>query len=102
VIVETDQPSASTVITEPASDSISDKPDLILPMLATRGLVGEICIWHGTLPLPPAGGILLQNFAEQGALAIERSRSVEAELAALRNRTAPIDAAVVNRHSSLA
>ncbi len=100
VIVESDQPSASTVITEPASNPISDKPDRILPMMATRGLVGEICIWRGALPLPAAGGILLQNFAEQGALAIERTRLAEAELAALRDRTAPIDAAVMNRHSS--
>jgi K+-sensing histidine kinase KdpD len=102
VIVESDQSSASTVVTEPASDSTSDKPDRILPMLATRGLVGEICIWHGTLPLPPAGGILLQNFAEQGALAIERTRLAEAELAALRDRAAPIDGTAMNRHSSLA
>ena len=41
-------------------------------MLAPHRLVGEIRLWRGRTPLPPANGILLQNFAEQGALAIER------------------------------
>jgi hypothetical protein len=41
-------------------------------MLAPHRLIGEIRLWQGHTPLPPANGILLQNFAEQGALAIER------------------------------
>ena len=41
-------------------------------MFAPHRMVGEIRLWQGHAPLPAANGILLQNFAEQGALAIER------------------------------
>ena len=78
-IVETDGPSTPIMVSRPPEGSASTPPDRILPLLATRGLVGEIRIWRGALPLPPANGILLQNFAEQGALAIERVQAVEAE-----------------------
>jgi hypothetical protein len=44
-------------------------------MLAPHRLIGEIRLWQGPAPLPPANGILLQNFAEQGALAIERAQA---------------------------
>ena len=44
-------------------------------MLAPHRLIGEIRLWQGHTPLPPANGILLQNFAEQGALAIERTQA---------------------------
>lgn len=91
VVVETDQPPASIVVSVPSGGSASNQPDRILPLLATRGLVGEIHIWHGTRPLPAVNGILLQNFSEQGALAIERTQTAEAELAALRRQLAASD-----------
>lgn len=84
VIVETDRLSTPIKISAPASGTASDKPDYILPLLATEKLVGEISLWRGTLPLPAVQGVLLQNFAEQGALAIERALQAEAELQALR------------------
>jgi len=88
VVVEADQLSTPIVISAPPTGAAEEKPDEILPMLAPRELVGEIRLWRGRLPLPPASGILLQNFAEQGALAIERVQGAEAELAALRNEIA--------------
>ncbi len=91
VIVQIDQLPASVVINAPEGASQPDQPDRILPMQATRGLVGEICIWRGARPLPAASGILLQNFAEQGALAIERTQLAEAELQALRRRAGLAD-----------
>ena len=84
VTVQIDQPPTAIKISVPSSGLTSAQPDRILPMLATNRLVGEICIWHGALPLPAANGVLLQNFAEQGALAIERALQAEAELQALR------------------
>jgi K+-sensing histidine kinase KdpD len=72
VVVEPDQASDSIMVGVPSSSSSAQNPDQILPMLAPHRLVGEIRLWRGRTPLPAANGILLQNFAEQGALAIER------------------------------
>jgi K+-sensing histidine kinase KdpD len=94
VIVEPLQTSTAIKISAPASGTARAKPDQILPMLPTDKLVGEICIWRGTLPLPAANGVLLQNFAEQGALAIERALQAESELKALRNHLAKSDPAL--------
>jgi two-component system, OmpR family, sensor histidine kinase KdpD len=49
------------------------KPDRILPILSARGMVGEIRLWQGKMPLPPEDDRLLRNFSYQGALAIERA-----------------------------
>jgi len=56
----------------PTSSSAAENPDQVLPMLAPHRLVGEIRLWRGRAPLPATNSILVQNFAEQGALAIER------------------------------
>jgi two-component system sensor histidine kinase KdpD len=72
VIVEPDPATDSILVGVPTSTSAAENPDQILPMLAPHRLVGEIRLWRGRAPLPTANGILLQNFAEQGALAIER------------------------------
>jgi len=85
VVVESDQAEASIMASVPPTGSSAEKPDQILPMLAPHRLIGEIRLWRGHAPLPPANGILLQNFAEQGALAIERAQAAEAEVAMLRN-----------------
>ena len=83
VVVEPERSSTPIMASVPTGGSAAEKPDQILPMLAPHRLVGEIRLWRGRTPLPAANGILLQNFAEQGALAIER---VEAEA----NLTAPL------------
>jgi K+-sensing histidine kinase KdpD len=72
VVVEPDQATDSIMVGVPTSSSAVENPDQILPMLAPHRLVGEIRLWRGRAPLPAANSILLQNFAEQGALAIER------------------------------
>ena len=74
VVVESDGAESSILASVPSTGSSAEKPDQILPMLAPHRLIGEIRLWHGNAPLPPANGILLQNFAEQGALAIERTQ----------------------------
>jgi K+-sensing histidine kinase KdpD len=86
VVVEPDRSTTPIMVSAPSSNASVAKPDQILPMLAPHRLVGEIRLWRGRTPLPAANGILLQNFAEQGALAIERVQASEAELAALRDR----------------
>jgi K+-sensing histidine kinase KdpD len=80
VVVESDRAEPSIMASVPPTGSSTQKPDQILPMLAPHRLIGEIRLWQGHTPLPPANGILLQNFAEQGALAIERLQA-EADLA---------------------
>jgi K+-sensing histidine kinase KdpD len=72
VVVEPDQSTDSIMVGVPTSSLSAENPDQVLPMLAPHRLVGEIRMWRGRAPLPAANSILLQNFAEQGALAIER------------------------------
>jgi K+-sensing histidine kinase KdpD len=79
VVVESDRSESSILASVPSTGSSAQKPDQILPMLAPHRLIGEIRLWQGHMPLPSANGILLQNFAEQGALAIERTQA-EADL----------------------
>ena len=57
----------------------SGAPDRILPILASPGLLGEIRIWRGHGWLPAEGSRLLNNFANQASLALERARLAEAE-----------------------
>ena len=80
VVVESDQSADSILVGVPTNGPAAEMPDQVLPMLAPNRLVGEIRLWRGRAPLPAANGILLQNFAEQGALAIERVRA-DADLA---------------------
>jgi two-component system sensor histidine kinase KdpD len=72
VVVEPEQSKDPIMVGAPTSTSAAEHPDQILPMLAPHRLVGEIRLWRGRVPLPAANGILLQNFAEQGAQALER------------------------------
>ena len=55
------------------------RPDRIIPILASPGMVGEICLWRGNGWLPPEDSLLLKNFGAQAALALERARLAEAE-----------------------
>lgn len=54
-------------------------PELILPIEAARGVIGEIRLWRATPAISSSEKRLLQTFASQGALALERSWLVEAE-----------------------
>ena len=54
-------------------------PELVLPIQAARGLLGEIRLWRAALAISSGEKRLLQTFASQGALALERARLAEAE-----------------------
>jgi K+-sensing histidine kinase KdpD len=71
--------SPSMFVKLPVDGLVHGKPDLVLPILASPGLVGEICLWRGNGWLPSEDSRLLKNFATQAALALERARLAEAE-----------------------
>ncbi len=55
------------------------KPDVVTPLQAARGLIGEIRLWRIRPALYPAEERILQTFASQGVLAIERIRLSNAD-----------------------
>src|SRR5512138_2859909 len=63
----------------PESDPPSRQPELIVPIEATRGTLGEIRLWRITPAISPNEKRLYQTFASQGALALERAWLVQAE-----------------------
>jgi len=79
VIIQPIEPSASIVVNKPENGEGKNSPDRVLPIWNAWGLVGEIQIWRGYSELPPQENRLLQNFASQGAQALERTRLAEAE-----------------------
>ncbi len=58
----------------PPDGEMESEPDLTIPIMAGRGMAGEISIWRGKIPLPSEENRLLQSFAMQGAMALERAR----------------------------
>ncbi len=60
-------------------DPQEPEPDLIAPLQTARGLIGEICVWRPGSPFVPVEERLLQTFANQGALALERARLARTE-----------------------
>ncbi|MFZ6026068.1 MAG: ATP-binding protein [Chloroflexota bacterium] len=56
----------------------SGRPALIIPLESARGLVGEMAVWR-TAHFSPAEERLLQTFASQGVLALERARLLHNE-----------------------
>ncbi len=54
-------------------------PDITFPIQAARGILGEIRLWRQDRPITGEEKRLLQTFASQGALALERARLVQAE-----------------------
>ncbi len=54
-------------------------PELFVPIQAARGVLGEILLWK-TASAGPAGDVrLLETFASQGGLALERAQLAQAE-----------------------
>lgn len=76
--------STSSIITcLPEDIRRNDPPDRVLPVLNSRGLIGEIQIWRGLFgQLPPEEGALLKNFAVQAARVFERTQNMEKEMSA--------------------
>ncbi len=54
-------------------------PELTVPIQAARGALGQIQLWKSAPPIMPGEKRLLETFASQGALALERARLVQAE-----------------------
>ncbi len=53
---------------------VASTPTRIAPLQSTRGFLGEIKVWRGDSRLSPAEERLLNTFASQGVLALERVR----------------------------
>jgi two-component system sensor histidine kinase KdpD len=64
----------SLSLSVPPGRTIQSEPDLTIPIMLGMEMVGEISIWRAALPLPAEENRLLQSFAMQGALALERAR----------------------------
>jgi two-component system sensor histidine kinase KdpD len=80
VIYWSEEPSSNIVVSQPGNVEGKGKPDRILPILTSWGLIGEIQIWRGPyMELPPEDSRLLHNFALQAARALERAQPLEAE-----------------------
>ena len=54
-------------------------PELVLPIEAARGVLGEIRLWRAQPPISPRERRLFQTFASQSALALERAWLAQAE-----------------------
>ena len=54
-------------------------PELIVPIQAARGLLGEIRLWRTATAISSREKRLLQTFASQGAVALERAWLTQAE-----------------------
>jgi len=54
-------------------------PELIVPIAAARGILGEIRLWRATPAISSSEKRLFQTFASQGALALERAWLAQAE-----------------------
>jgi len=80
------------IITKAPMDGTPDsKPDKVLPILASPGLVGEIRLWRGDGWLPSEESRLLKNFANQAALSLERARLAEVEARASTVASVAVD-----------
>jgi two-component system, OmpR family, sensor histidine kinase KdpD len=63
----------------PKGPSPHRPPELILPIQAARGFLGEIRLWRAEPVISTQEKRLFQTFASQGALALERAWLVQAE-----------------------
>ncbi|MBI5944179.1 MAG: DUF4118 domain-containing protein [Chloroflexi bacterium] len=54
-------------------------PEWIVPLQVARGVLGEILLWRAAPAITSSEKRLLQTFASQGALALERARLAQAE-----------------------
>ena len=63
----------------PESKQITRPPEWVVPIQVVRGILGEIRLWRAAPALTSSEKRLLQTFANQGALALERARLAQAE-----------------------
>jgi two-component system sensor histidine kinase KdpD len=69
----------SFFIHQPEALSPARSPDLIIPIQAVRDVLGEIRLWMAAPAVSSSEKRLLQTFASQGALALERAWLAQAE-----------------------
>jgi K+-sensing histidine kinase KdpD len=80
VIFHPENRSLSVVASEPSDGMGKGRPDRVLALLNSWGLVGEIQIWGDShVNLPSEDSRLMQNFASQTARALERTQQAETE-----------------------
>ena len=73
------QPDPATAY-EPIQSEMASKPDIVLPLLNSWGLVGEIQIWRSEdFELPDSDSRIFRNIALQVGVAIERVQIKEYE-----------------------
>lgn len=63
----------------PESEPPARTAELIVPIEATRGILGEIRLWRAAPTISSSEKRLFQTFASQGALALERAWLAQAE-----------------------
>lgn len=63
----------------PEVTSPARPPELIVPIEAARGILGEIRLWRASSAISSSEKRLFQTFASQGALALERAWLTQAE-----------------------
>lgn len=63
----------------PETTSPTHAPEITVPIQAARGILGEILLWKAAPIISSGEKRLLQTFASQGALALERARLAKAE-----------------------
>lgn len=61
------------------SSAPSRQPEFVVPLQAAQGVMGVIRLWRSDPPISASERRLLQTFASQGALALERARLAEVE-----------------------
>ncbi len=69
---------APVIASIPIQVPVQRKPDLVIPILSAKDLIGEVRIWKGNFTLPLEQDRLLRNLTNQSALALERSQLVKA------------------------
>ena len=74
-----DKPASSVMLPADRSTAPDRPPTLIAPLLTARGLQGEIRVWLDRAVLTPAEDRWLKTLANQGSLAVERSRLTRLE-----------------------
>jgi K+-sensing histidine kinase KdpD len=79
VVYHPDNASPKIVVSQPGNVVEKEKPDRVLPILTSLGLVGEIQIWRGSyMDLPSRDNPLLKNFAWQAGRNFDRAQPLEA------------------------
>jgi two-component system sensor histidine kinase KdpD len=63
----------------PESKQVDRPPEMVIPIEAARGTLGEIRLWRASPDITPNEKRLIKTFASQGALALERAWLSQAE-----------------------